>query len=162
MSNASVRGRLRDLLAPVVTSAGLDLEDVTVTPAGRRSVVRVVVDRDGGVPLDDVAEVSRLASARLDDTDVLPGAYVLEVSSPGVDRPLTEPRHWRRSAGRLVNAVLRSGGDVTGRVVRADDDEVILQVGTGSSPGDEQALRYADVVRGTVRVEFQRPEHGAP
>jgi ribosome maturation factor RimP len=155
----ALRPRLLQLLGPVVEGAGLDLEDVSVSAAGRRSVVRVVVDRDGGVPLDDVAEVSRQVSAALDELDaaepgVLGASYVLEVSSPGVDRPLTAPRHWRRSTGRLVKAVLRDGGDATGRVVRADGGEdggVVLDV-----DGEQRTVPYAEVARGVVQVEFQR------
>jgi ribosome maturation factor RimP len=155
----ALRQRLVALLEPVVAAAGLDLEEVTVTAAGRRSVVRVAVDRDGGVSLDDVADVSRVVSDALDELDAAePGllgtSYVLEVTSPGVDRPLTAPRHWRRSSGRLVKAVLREGGDVTGRVLEADDAEdggVVLDVG-----GSSRAVRYADVRRGTVQVEFSK------
>lgn len=157
----ALRPRLVQLLSPVVASAGLDLEDVTVSAAGRRSVVRVVVDKDGGVPLDDVAEVSRVVSESLDELDAAePGAlgasYVLEVSSPGVDRPLTAPRHWRRNVGRLVKAVLREGGEVLGRVQRADDAEdgaVVLEV-----DGAERTVAYADVARGLVQVEFRRSD----
>lgn len=159
------RARLLQLLGPVVEGAGLDLEDVTVTAAGRRSIVRVVVDQDGGVPLDDVADVSRVVSDALDELDaaepgMLGASYVLEVSSPGVDRPLTAPRHWRRNVGRLVRAVGRSDGkggpDVTGRVVRAADDEggaVVLDV-----DGSEVALPYAELARGLVQVEFTRTD----
>src|SRR4051812_39024854 len=94
------RDRLLDVLSPVVREVGYDLEDVTVTAAGRRSLVRVIVDADGGIDLDAVAEVSRVVSDVLDEKgDGFAGPYVLEVSSPGVDRPLTEPRHWRRAEG---------------------------------------------------------------
>ena len=114
------RARLVQLLTPAVQATGHDLEDIAVSPAGKRQVVRVVVDRDGGSTLDDVAEVSRAVSAVLDaaeqgEPELLAGAYVLEVSSPGVDRPLTEPRHWRRNLGRLVTATLTGGSAVTGR-----------------------------------------------
>ena len=156
----ALRARLVELLEPVVAGAGADLEDVSVSPAGKRSVVRVVVDADGGISLDDVAEVSRVVGEELDALDeaepgLLGTSYVLEVSSPGVDRPLTAPRHWRRSAGRLVKAVLREGGEVTGRVLRADDDTVVLDV-----DGHERALAYADVAKGSVQVEFSRPGDG--
>src|SRR3954454_15694032 len=116
------RQRVRDVLEPVVTSAGYDLEDISVTAAGRRSVVRVIVDRDGGIDLDAVAEISRVVSETLDADDVtgeMP--YTLEVSSPGVDRPVSEHRHWRRASGRLVRASVRDDKDVTGRVVAADE-----------------------------------------
>ena len=161
----ALRPRLVQLLAPAVRSAGLDLEDVTVTAAGRRSVVRVVVDRDGGVPLDDVAEVSRVVGKALDELDAAePGAlgasYVLEVSSPGVDRPLTAPRHWRRNTDRLVTAVLRDGGELTGRVRGADESEdggVRFEI-----DGDARAVPYADLLRGTVQVEFARTDQATP
>jgi ribosome maturation factor RimP len=153
MSGASMRGRLAELIGPVVARAGYDLEDVVVTPAGRRRLLRVVVDRDGGVSLDDVAELSRAASAVLDNSDVMGATpYVLEVTSPGVDRPLTEPRHWRRAAGRLVTATLRDGGRVTGRVVEATDEGVLLDRGEAAV-----MLGYETLSRGVVQVEFNRP-----
>lgn len=152
--------RLHELLAPVVADAGFDLEDLTVTAAGKRSVVRVLVDKDGGVTLDDVADVSRVVSDALDaaderDPSLLGPSYVLEVSSRGVDRPLVEPRHWRRNATRLVSATLRDGTVVDGRVLRADDDAVVLDVA-----GTERVLPHAELRKGAVQVEFRRP--GAP
>ena len=104
--------RLTGWIGPVVDGAGYDLEELVVTPAGRRSVVRVVVDRDQGVTLDDIAEVSRAVSEVLDANDDGMGRspYVLEVTSPGVDRPLTEPRHWRRNVGRLVTVAVGPAG----------------------------------------------------
>ena len=148
--------RLSELLAPVVESAGADLENVDVSKAGKRSVVRVVVDRDGGVSMDDVADVSRVVSEALDqldeaEPDALGPSYVLEVTSPGVDRPLTAPRHWRRNVTRRVTVVLKEGPNVTGRVLSADDTQIVLDV-----DGDERTLALADVVRGTVQVEFSR------
>ena len=157
------RTRLVQLLAPAVEATGHDLEDVAVALAGARRVVRVVVDRDGGITLDDVADVSRAVSevldaAEVDEPDLLGGAYVLEVSSPGVDRPLTAPRHWRRSTGRLVTAVLADGATVTGRVRSAQEVEVALDVdGVKGRPGSTRTLLLAEVVRATVQVEFSRP-----
>ena len=148
--------RLSEVLAPVVEQTGADLENVDVSKAGKRSVVRVVVDRDGGVSMDDVADVSRAVSDALDALDeaepaALGPSYVLEVTSPGVDRPLTAARHWRRNVGRLVTVVLHEGPNVTGRVTAADDDEVVLDV-----DGTERRLALPEVVRGTVQVEFSR------
>ncbi len=158
------QARLVQLLTPAVEATGHDLEEVTVSPAGKRRVVRVLVDNEHGITLDDVAEVSRVVSdlldaAEADDPDLLGGAYVLEVSSPGVDRPLTAARHWRRNRGRLVKAVLADGqpdGEVTGRVVSADDLEVVLDV-----DGTERTLLLAQITRGVVQVEFRRPEADA-
>ncbi len=148
--------RLRALLAPVVAQGGRDLEDVSVTAAGRRSVVRVLVDADSGVTLDDIADVSRAVSDALDladeqDPTLLGAAYVLEVSSPGVDRPLTEPRHWRRNVGRLVRVTLRDGSTLDGRLAAAGDDLVLDVDGTA------RTLTAAEVVKGLVQVEFNRP-----
>ncbi len=149
---------LRDVVAPAVAAAGADLEELSVERAGSRHVVRVLVDTDHGVTLDDVAEVSKAVSAALDALDdspasVLPGAYVLEVSSPGVDRPLTAVRHWRRNVGRLVSVTPREGTPLTGRVVLADDAQVVLDVA-----GARHGFPYAELLRGEVQVEFA---HGA-
>lgn len=150
--DSAANGRLRDVVEPVVTEAGCDLEGLEVAPAGRRRLVRVVVDRDGGVSLDTVAEVSTALGAVLDDSDALGGSpYVLEVTSPGVDRPLTAPRHWRRAAGRLVRVSLRAGGALEGRVLEADEDGVVLELPDGS-----RRLPLAELGPGAVRVEFRR------
>ena len=151
------RDRLAALIGPAVEAAGYDLESVTVSQAGRRSLVRVVVDADRGVTLDDVADVSRLVSTVLDGDEGVTGRspYVLEVTSPGVDRPLTEPRHWRRATGRLVSVPVAEQGTVTGRVVSADQDGVVLAL-----PGAERAFEYPQLGRGVVQVEFNRPERG--
>ena len=139
--------QLRELLAPVTTAAGYDLEDVEVSTAGRRSVVRVIVDRDGGVDLDDVAELSRAVSDALDAGDAFGDSpYVLEVTSPGVDRPLTEPRHWRRNVGRLVKTEA-----FTGRVVDTTDEGVIVDV-----EGEHREIAFAELGAGKVEIEFNR------
>lgn len=158
MSSPAV-ARLTTVLTPLLTASGFDLEDLSVTSAGRRSVVRVVVDTDAGITLDDVAEVSRTVSDALDaldeaEPDVLGAAYVLEVTSPGVDRPLTLPRHWRRNLGRLVHVVRREGGEVSGRVQAADETEgggVTLDV-----EGHQEEVPYATIARASVQVEFSR------
>jgi ribosome maturation factor RimP len=155
MAATPSRERLRSLLEPVVVAANLDLEAVQVLPAGRRRLLRVVVDADTGVALDVVADVSQSISAVLDASDVM-GAqpYVLEVTSPGVDRPLTEPRHWRRARNRLVRAKLVDGRVLTGRVVEATEDAATLEV-----EGARQRLPYAHVAKARVQVEFARPEN---
>lgn len=134
---------------------GVDLETVEVTKAGRRDVVRVVVDRDGGVDLDLIAEVSRRISELLDEaplSDSITGPFVLEVTSPGVDRPLTEPRHWRRAISRLVHVSLSDGSEATGRVVSVVDDRDV----TLSTDDGEIVLPLAGVTRAVVQVEFNR------
>jgi ribosome maturation factor RimP len=148
------RRKLRALLEPVVQRSGADLEDVTEQRAGSRRLIRVVVDRDGGVSLDDIADVTRSVSDALDSYDAMGNAaYVLEVTSPGVDRPLTEPRHWRRAKGRLVKAVLAAGGEVVGRVAASDDEGVTLLVGQA-----ERTLAYGEIAKARMQVEFNRAE----
>ncbi|WP_243723038.1 ribosome maturation factor RimP [Actinomadura sp. 7K507] len=162
---------MAELLTPAVNEAGFDLEEVDVRPAGRRRLVKIVVDGDGGVGLDDIARLSETASGLLDGSDLMgTSPYVLEVTSPGVDRPLTEPRHWRRAVGRLVVAPLTEGGQIEGRVVAADDEAVEIDVvqkhrnkgagakGGGKSAGPETARRrfgLGELGRGRVQVEFK-------
>jgi ribosome maturation factor RimP len=146
---AAAADRVRATIEPAVMAAGYDLEEVAVTAAGRRSVIRVVVDRDDGIDLDAVASVSRAVSAALDADDPMgESPYVLEVTSPGVDRPLTEERHWRRASGRLVTATA-AGEAVTGRVVSAADGTVTLLV-----DGGERSFALADLGPGAVQIEF--------
>jgi ribosome maturation factor RimP len=153
-SGAALRERLATVISPAIESVGCDLEQVTVSPAGKRKVVRVVVDADSGVTLDEIAAVSRAVTEVLDarDTELFgDSAYVLEVTSPGVDRPLTEPRHWRRAVGRLVEVPV-AGATVKARVAAADEDGVELadEAGTPVRHG------WADLGRGVVQVEFTR------
>ncbi|GAA0457628.1 hypothetical protein Ade02nite_06760 [Paractinoplanes deccanensis] len=148
---AAARARVRAVIEPVIADAGYDLEDVSVARAGRRHVVRVLVDTDGGISLDDVAVVSRTISEALDAAEergdeVLAGEYQLEVGSPGVDRPLTAPRHWRRNRGRLVAV-----NGVTGRVIDTDDEGIVLDV-----DGTPRELRYTELGPGKVQIEFKR------
>jgi len=153
-SGAAQRERLATAIEPAVTAAGYELEKVSVSPAGRRTVVRVVVDADTGVSLDDVATVSRAVTDVLDsrDTELFGDTpYVLEVTSPGVDRPLTEPRHWRRAVGRLVDVPVAEV-PTRARVVAADDDGVEL----ADDAGDRTRHGWAELGRGKVQVEFGR------
>ena len=154
---SDVAQRLRAVVDPVIRARGLDLEDLAVTPAGRRRRVQIVVDKDGGVSLDECADVSADVSAALDSADTLGDApYALEVSSPGVTRPLTAPRHWRRNTGRLVRAALHDGRTVTGRVVEVGEDAAVLDV-----DGARRDVPYGDVARASVEVEFRRSDAAA-
>jgi ribosome maturation factor RimP len=162
------QAELTRVLAPVVHAAGADLESVKITAAGRRRLLRVYVDADGGVGLDEIALISRELSARLDATGAMGEApYTLEVSSPGIDRPLTQPRHWRRAAGRLVRVPLAASqngtspvspppaagrpAQIEGRVVTASDTEVTLDIA-----GEQRAFSYAELGPGRMQVEFGR------
>lgn len=147
---------LEPVVGDAVRAAGFDLERLEVSRAGRRQLVRVVVDSDHGVGLDEIAMVSRAVSAVLDTQDhLLVGPYTLEVTSPGVDALLTHPRHWRRSHLRRVQVRLADGAQLAGRVGAADGSRVQLLV-----DGRLRELRYDDVERAQVEVEFRPPpEH---
>ena len=147
------RDRTEAELVDPLCALGLDVEAVEVTPAGKRRVLRIAVDKDGGVTLDDVADATREVSRVLDDSDVMGEMpYTLEVTSRGVDRPLTLPRHWRRNQNRLVKATLADGSDVTGRILASDDTTATLDV-----DGTRREVTYADVAKALVQIEFNRP-----
>lgn len=160
MSRQSSRdAALEAALSGPVEQLGLVLEEVALTPAGSRRVLRVVVDvatAEGSLSLDDVAAASRAVSEVLDARDDLVGgaAYTLEVTSPGVERPLTLPRQFRRNARRTVAVTLRDGSEVTGRVTAADDALVLDVPGPQKGMRAERVLAWDDVVRGQVQVEF--------
>jgi ribosome maturation factor RimP len=149
------RARLKAVVEPIVEAAGYDLETLSLKRVGRRHLVRVLVDSDNGVQLDAVATLSREISAALDAAEetggeVIVGEYELEVSSPGVDRPLSLPRHWRRNVGRLVK-VTAADRPVTGRVTAADETGVELDV-----DGQTRRLGYSELGPGRVQIEFSR------
>lgn len=145
----------REVVEPVVAAAGLHLEDVVVSRAGRHSVVRVTVDLPedavGSLDSDTLAEVSRDISGALDRHDPLPGEYLLEVSTPGTSRPLTEPRHFRRARTRLVRLAMRDGRTLEGRLVAVDDDDVLELDATDGT----LHVPLADVARGTIELDFR-------
>jgi ribosome maturation factor RimP len=148
----ATRDRIEAELVDPLGEMDLDVEAVEVTPAGKRRVLRVAVDKDGGVTLDDVADATREISRVLDDSDVMGEMpYTLEVTSRGVDRPLTLPRHWRRNEDRLVKATLTDGSSLTGRIVASSEDAATLDVS-----GAKRELAYADVAKALVQIEFNR------
>lgn len=155
--------RLTAVLTDLVAAHGLDLDDVTLGGGSGNRMLRVVVDAEGGVNLDRLAEISREVSATL-DTDptaqkVLGQApFTLEVTTRGVDRPLTLPRHWHRNQGRLVKVTVSDGsggkgGALTGRIVGNDDERVVLAVG-----GRERTIALSDITRALVQVELNRKD----
>ena len=154
MSVDQIRDRLAGVSTEPLAATGLDVEAIELSNAGKRRLLRVAVDKDGGVTLDDIAEATKEVSRLLDETDVMgEHAYLLEVTSPGTDRPLTLPRHWRRNQDRLVKAALTDGETVTGRIVAADDERATLDV-----DGATRDLAYADVAKAKVQIEFNRKE----
>lgn len=174
MSDQDLEGSVRDVVAAAVAPLGLVVDDLRVTRAGKRRLVRVAVDDDLSgltesdertpvppIALDTVADATRVVDAALDGSDVMGEApYVLEVTSPGISRPLTDPRHFRRNVGRLVQLESAEGGPrIEGRIVAAGADGVLLSIppakGTQRDP-QERLVPYAQVARGNVQVEFTK------
>ncbi|MEU7182757.1 MULTISPECIES: ribosome maturation factor RimP [Streptomyces] len=150
--------RLRGLLEPLVAARDLDLEEIEVTPAGKRRVLRIVVDSDEGVQLDDCAALSREASQVLDDSDAMGGApYTLEVTSPGADRPLTELRHYRRAVGRLIKARLHEGDELIARITAVDDAGLDVEVpGVKGRKPTTRRVAFDEIAKARVELEFNR------
>lgn len=154
MSTDQTRDRLAEVLTEPLAANGLDVEAIELTPAGRRRLLRVAVDKDGGVSMDDIADATKEVSRILDDSDVMgEQPYTLEVTSPGTDRPLTLPRHWRRNESRLVKVTTTDGTTLTGRIRTSDEHSATLDV-----DGTERVVAYDDVAKARVEIEFNRKE----
>lgn len=145
----------RDICA-VIEQAGLDCEEISTRIVGNREQITVVIDKDGGVDLDSVADMSSALSNLLDNAAGFDAPFVLEVTSPGVDRPLTLPRHWSRARNRLVEVATHDGTSFTGRIIEADDEGARIDV-TTKGRTDSVRVPYADVLRAVVQVEFSKP-----
>lgn len=163
MAQSATRSQdeVRRIAEPVAGDHGLYLEEVRVTRAGNRSVVRITLDlpedRVGSLDSDTLGEASRAISAALDEHDVIAGAYVLEISTPGVSRPLTTARHFRRARTRLVTLTLTGGETASGRLtdVTGADDAVVLVL------DGEREIPLGSVARGAVEVELKRADDEA-
>lgn len=152
--------RLRGLLEPLVSAKQLDLEEIEVSRAYRRRVLRIVVDSDEGVELDACAELSRAISEKLDETDAMgEDEYVLEVSSPGADRPLTEHRHYVRATGRLAKLQLHEGGELVARIIAVDDEGLDLEVpGVKGRKPTSRRVSFDGIAKARVEIEFNRKD----
>ena len=148
------RSELTAMIAPIVVPVGLEVDRVEVKQAGPRRLVRVRLDGDGpqgtGPDLDQIAAATKLISQALDNADMGAQPYVLEVSSRGVDAPLTTPAHFRRNCGRLVHVVTRSGAVLEGRLVASSNENVTIQAGA------REVIDLNDIAKAQVQVEFNR------
>ena len=145
----ALRDQIFELVEPLVTNAGLVLEEVQVQTPGKHRFVTVIVDSETGLNLDQVTDASRLVGEAMDSAPFMGDApYTLEVTSPGVDRPLTAPRHWHKNVDRLVKIIKLDGQICKGRIASATEDEVTLDCCT---------VAYADIKRAVIEVEFNKP-----
>lgn len=151
----SLVNNLTELLTPAVTQAGFVLEEVTVTPVGKRRLVAVVVDcEDRNPSLDEVTVVSKEVSAILDNyTQMGEMPFTLEVTTPGIDRPLTLGRHWKKNIGRLVKITPKTGEKYIGRIALVKDNAVTIEM-----KGKESEISFAEISRAQIEVEFNRKE----
>ena len=145
----STREQILQILEPIASNMGLDLEDVEIKSAGKHSIVQVSIDKDGGINLDEVAQISNQISEALDAKEILgENPYTLEVGSPGIDRALTLPRHWRRNSGRLVKINFGSNSEI-GRIIESDDEKVSLEV-----KGKTRSINFDKIDKAFIQIEF--------
>lgn len=147
----ALRDEIFELIEPLVSKAGLVLEEVQVQTPGKHRFVTVIVDSETGLNLDQVTDASRLVGEAMDSATFMGDTpYTLEVTSPGVDRPLTASRHWRKNVDRLVKIIKLDGEISKGRIQSSDEISVTLDIGR---------VDFADIKRATIEVEFNRPEN---
>lgn len=148
MEGANVRERLLAIIEPLVMDEGFELVDLQLGGGQRRPTLQVLVDRAEGVSIDDCARISRYLSPTLDGEDVMPGAYVLEVSSPGVERPLRTVDHFRRALEHTITVVAEGVGFVRGRLAEVGDEAIVV-----IDEGDrERPILLADITRAKLWV----------
>lgn len=151
-NDAIIERLVTEITAPL-SAAGFDLEAVELSPAGKRRMLRIAVDKDGGITLDDVADATRAINEILDESPVMGETpYTLEVTSRGVDRPLTLERHWRRNLDRLVKVTPVNGAAFSGRITSHTADAVVLEVA-----GRSRTIAFDEIERAMVQIEFNRP-----
>jgi ribosome maturation factor RimP len=135
------------VITPALTSLGFYLEDLNITLAGRRSLLTIIVDADRHLSLDEVTVATKAISEIVENIPALGSTpFTLEVTSPGIDRPLTKPRHWRKNIDRLVKVITIDGSQILGRIKSASEDSATV---------DEQNIKYLDIKRATLEVEFK-------
>ena len=135
-------------VTPALSALGFYLEDVTITSAGRRSMLTIIVDGDTHLSLDQVTSATKAISEIVESLQSLGDTpFTLEVTSPGLDRPLTKPRHWRKNIDRLVKVVLLDGKEIKGRIKAISEDSATV---------DQSEITFADIKRASLEVEFKQ------
>lgn len=135
-------------ITPVIESLGFYVEDIAITSAGRRSMLTVIVDGDTHLSLDQVTVATKAISEIVENLPTLgSNPFTLEVTSPGLDRPLTKPRHWQKNKDRLIKIILNDGGEILGRIKDSTQLDVTV---------DERKINFADIKRATLEIEFKQ------
>ena len=154
----ALKGQIFELVTPAVSDQGFYLEDVHVATPGSHRIVTCIVDGDASLNLDQVTSVSRVISDLLDEAAFMGETpFTLEVTSPGVDRPLTQPRHFAKNVDRLLKIIKLDGSEVIGRILSNTDQDVTLTV-TVKKETTEQTVSLSDIKRAVVEIEFNRKD----
>jgi ribosome maturation factor RimP len=154
----ALKDQISELVTPAVSDLGFYLEDVHVATPGSHRIVTCIVDGDASLNLDQVTSVSRVISELLDEAPFMGETpFTLEVTSPGVDRPLTQPRHFAKNVDRLLKIIKLDGSEITGRILSNSDHDVILTVAVKKETL-EQTISLADIKRAVVEIEFNRKD----
>jgi ribosome maturation factor RimP len=154
----ALKDQISELVTPAVSDLGFYLEDVHVATPGSHRIVTCIVDGDASLNLDQVTSVSRVISELLDEAVFMGETpFTLEVTSPGVDRPLTQPRHFAKNLDRLLKIIKLDGSEVTGRILSNTDKDVTLTV-VVKKETLEQTISLADIKRAVVEIEFNRKD----
>ena len=135
-------------ITPAIESLGFYVEDIAITSAGKRSMLTVIVDGDTHLSLDQVTVATKAISEIVENLPTLGNnPFTLEVTSPGLDRPLTKPRHWQKNKDRLIKIILINDKEITGRIKDSTQSAVTV---------DEQVINFADIKRATLEIEFKQ------
>jgi ribosome maturation factor RimP len=154
----ALKDQISELVTPAVSDLGFYLEDVHIATPGNHRIVTCIVDGDVSLNLDQVTTVSRVISELLDEAAFMGETpFTLEVTSPGVDRPLTQPRHFAKNVDRLLKVIKLDGSEITGRILSNTDHDVTLSV-TIKKETTEQIVLLSDIKRGVVEIEFNRKD----
>ena len=154
----ALKDQISELITPALQQAGYFLEDINVVSPGNHRIVTVIVDGESALNLDQVTVASKLVSELVDEAPFMGETpFTLEVTSPGIDRPLTLPRHFAKNVTRLLKVTQSDGSVVTGRITSNTDSDVTLSVAE-KKESKEVVIALADIKRAVVEIEFNRKD----
>ncbi len=154
----ALKDQISELITPALQKAGYFLEDVNLVSPGQHRIVTVIVDGETGLNLDQVTVASKLVSELLDEASFMGETpFTLEVTSPGIDRPLTLPRHFAKNVDRLLKVTKNDGVVLTGRIRSHTQDDVTLEI-TEKKEVKEVVISLAEIKRAMVEIEFNRKD----
>ncbi len=154
----AIKDQISELITPALQQAGYFLEDVNIVSPGNHRIVTVIVDGETALNLDQVTLASKLISELMDEAPFMGETpFTLEVTSPGIDRPLTLPRHFAKNVTRLLKVTQNDGAVITGRITSNTDNDVTLSVAEKKET-KEVVVALADIKRAVVEIEFNRKD----